>query len=168
MKKRFSKILLKLGPEFQLDIKTIRAEIGLSQTDFAMLLGVSPRTLQSYEQNWRNLGINIEKSALMALLCYRNREKFGEKVCWEETDCPPRVRKNCMAYWARQGHLCWLISGTYCKGVQIGSWKAKFALCLECDFFHTLLRGDLPLLTKDKSDNGQSSEKVTKILLLPD
>jgi putative transcriptional regulator len=35
------------------DIPKIRGGLGLSQTEFAMLIGVSPRTLQNWEQKRR-------------------------------------------------------------------------------------------------------------------
>ena len=36
-----------------LDIKLIREKLGVSQSEFAMIIGVSPRTLQNWEQGRR-------------------------------------------------------------------------------------------------------------------
>lgn len=35
------------------DAKTVRAKLGLSQNQFAALIGISPRTLQNWEQGHR-------------------------------------------------------------------------------------------------------------------
>lgn len=43
----------KIGVELPSDVKTIRNKIGLSQSAFAALLGVSVRTLQEWEQGRR-------------------------------------------------------------------------------------------------------------------
>ncbi len=35
------------------NVHTIRGNLGLTQTEFAMMIGVSPRTVQNWEQNRR-------------------------------------------------------------------------------------------------------------------
>ncbi|MCI5221580.1 MAG: helix-turn-helix domain-containing protein [Candidatus Electrothrix sp. AR4] len=50
------------------DVKTIRSKIGLSQSAFACLLGVSVRTLQEWEQ-----GLRTPKGPAQALLRVADR-----------------------------------------------------------------------------------------------
>jgi DNA-binding XRE family transcriptional regulator len=129
-----------------LDIRAIREEMGLSQSEFADLLSVSPRTVQSCEQGWRKPSSALEKSALLLFMAHRNGRTFGKKVCWEQPECNPKKRKDCMTYRSGQGHLCWLMSGTLCRGLRLNSWSDKLSFCLQCDFFFELLDGDLPIL----------------------
>ncbi len=134
--------------QITLDIKAIREELELSQSEFADLLAVSPRTIQSCEQQWRKPSASLEKGALLLMMAHRNGKLFGKNTCWKETSCEREIRDDCIAYWARQGHLCWLMGGTRCKGIRLRSWPDKLAVCMECDFFHQLLNGDLPILTE--------------------
>ncbi len=129
-----------------IDIKNIREELDLSQSGFADLLSVSPRTIQSCEQQWRKPGASLEKSALLLLMAHRNGTSFGKNACWKHTGCEPEKRKECMTYRSRQGHLCWLMSGTLCRGLRLVSWSDKLVFCLECDYFHKLLNGSIPIL----------------------
>ncbi len=130
----------------KLDLKAIREELDLSQADLAMLLGVSSRTIQSCEQAWRKPSPALEKAALMLLMAHRNGNRFGQRACWTATNCPRELRKGCMAYLSRQGHLCWLMTGTQCKGLRLRTWADKVSLCQECDFFRRLLKGKIPTL----------------------
>lgn len=129
-----------------LDIRAIRDELNLSQSEFADLLSVSNRTIQSCEQQWRKPSSSLEKSTLLLLMASRNGKSFAKSCCWKETGCEPGVKQDCIAFRARQGHLCWLLSGTICKGVRLKSWSDKLAICLECDYFQKLLKGALPRL----------------------
>ncbi len=130
----------------KLDIGAVREELGLSQAELADLLAVSLRTIQSCEQQWRQPSASLEKSALLLLMAHRHGSNFGKFVCWKDTNCDPKLRDGCMAYWSRQGQLCWLMTGTLCKGIRLRSWKDKIALCHRCDFFHQLLDGEIPTL----------------------
>ena len=55
-----------------IDLKAIRQELGLSQAQFARLLGFSVRAIQSCEQGWRKPGASLERSALLLLMANRN------------------------------------------------------------------------------------------------
>lgn len=132
-----------------LDIKAIREELGLSQSDFAGLLSVSHRTIQSCEQQWRKPSSSLEKAALLLLMGVRNGKSFAKQTCWKETNCERSIRDECITYWSRQGHLCWLMGGTLCKGVRLKCWSEKLAICLECGFFLDLLIDGLPVIEAD-------------------
>ena len=134
--------------QISVDIKAVREELELSQSDFAALLAVSPRTIQSCEQEWRAPSAALEKAALLLLLAHRNGPDFGKHTCWKVTGCERQLRVNCIAYRSRQGHLFWFLTGTFCKNVQVRTWDEKLALCSECEFFGEVTGGSIP--TREK------------------
>ena len=124
----------------KISVREIRAEMGLSQSELGGLVGISSRAIQSYEQAWRQPSELVERMLLLLLVAHRNGARLSQCRCWEETECPPGVRKRCIAYVARQGHLCWFLTGTMCKGQRQESWSDKLRLCLDCGFMQALLR----------------------------
>ena len=124
-----------------LDLKAVRKRMGLSQSEFADLIGVSLRTVQSCEQGWRNPSPSVEKAALLLLMAERHGVDFSGHTCWDSVQCSMGEREACLVYQTRQGHLCWLLSGHICKGIRLHSWDDKKRLCAECDFFRELLPG---------------------------
>ncbi len=128
-------------------VKAIREEIGLSQAEFATLLAVSPRTVQSCEQEWRKPSPFLEKHSLLLLMAHRNGARFGSRSCWKFNKCSQELRKDCIAFRSRQGHLCWLMTGTVCKGIRVKTWSDKIAMCRDCGFFSALLCGDVSIVS---------------------
>ncbi len=126
------------------DLKAVRNEIGLGQSEFAGMIGFSPRTVQSCEQGWRNPSPAVEKAALLILMAHRHGAEFSEHSCWESVQCSERERKGCLVFKTRQGHLCWWLSGHMCKGIRLSSWEDKKKLCAECVHFHVLLPEGFP------------------------
>ena len=118
--------------------------MGLSQSEFADLLGVSPRTVQSCEQGWRDPGPAVERTALLLLMAHHHGSDFVGHSCWATLQCSRPEREECLVYRTRQGHLCWLLTGHICKGVRLRSWEDKKALCSECEFFQILLPQGIP------------------------
>ncbi|MCX7597825.1 MAG: helix-turn-helix domain-containing protein [Armatimonadetes bacterium] len=122
-----------------LSIRAIRQRLGLSQADFAQLLGFSVRTIQSVEQGWRKPSAALRRMALLFLITHLQGPRLAKICCWEERSCPPELRENCVAYRCGQGHLCWFLTGTLCGGRRCRSWAQKEKLCLACPVFHHLL-----------------------------
>ena len=120
------------------DLRAIRTELGLSQTELASLVGFSVRTIQSCEQGWRKPSPALEKMVLLLYMAELHGTDFGAVPCWEVVDCPPERCKKCVAFRTRQGHLCWFLTGTLCRGERLTDWKQKRALCMECEFFKRL------------------------------
>jgi len=137
----------------EVDLKAIREEMGISQSEFAAMLAISPRTIQSCEQDLRAPSAGVEKAALLLLLAHRNGVEFGKHHCWRSTHCPKTLCGGCIAYLSRQGHLCWFLTGTYCKGVQVHTWGEKLALCNDCPFFAELVGGKIPVRTRHKGSH---------------
>lgn len=127
-----------------IDLKAVRRKIGLSQSEFADLIGGSLRTVQSCEQGWRNPSPAVEKAALLLLMAYRHGAEFSAHTCWDSVQCSEGEREGCLVYKTRQGHLCWLLSGHICKGIRLHSWEDKKKLCAECDFFRELVPDGVP------------------------
>ena len=127
-----------------IDLKAVRRKVGLSQAEFADLIGASLRTVQSCEQGWRNPSPAVEKAAILLLMAERHGAEFGGHACWDSLQCSEGERRGCLVYNTRQGHLCWLLSGHICKGVRLHSWEEKKKLCAECSFFKELLPGGIP------------------------
>ena len=128
----------------RLSLKAIRRRIGLSQSEFADLLGVSLRTVQSCEQGWRNPSPPVERAALLLLMAHRHGADLTGHRCWDTLGCSEVEREGCLVYRTRQGHLCWWLSGHICKGIRLRSWEDKKRLCGDCDFFRELLPEGFP------------------------
>jgi DNA-binding XRE family transcriptional regulator len=125
-----------------IDIRGIRDELGLSQSELAEQAGISTRALQSYEQGWRKPPEAVERLVLLLLIAIRHGASFGKHMCWETENCDPAIRERCVAYRTRQGHLCWFLTGTLCRGNRLKSWAAKKATCGKCKFMHLLLSSE--------------------------
>ena len=122
-----------------IDLKAIRRELGLSQAQFARLVGFSIRAIQSCEQGWRKPGASLERSALLLLMASRNEAGLSNLRCWEVMDCPPERRQECITYRSRQGHLCWFLNGTLCTNEKLQDWETKRPVCLNCTLFQMLM-----------------------------
>ena len=120
------------------DLRAIRERLGLSQAEFATLLGFSTRTVQSCEQGWRKPSPALHKTALLLLMAEEQGADFDKVICWKETHCPPERREKCVAYHARQGHLCWFLTGTLCGGTRLHTWTDKQVRCSKCIVFKKL------------------------------
>jgi len=128
------------GFEELLDVGRSRELLGVTQHQLADLLGVSVRTIQSCEQGWRKPSAALERSLLLLHLASRQGEALSDNVCWETVQCTQAERDRCLAHRARQGHLCWLLSGSYCRGERVGTWAAKKQICGECEFLTGMLQ----------------------------
>lgn len=58
----------------------------------------------------------------------------GNQRCWDIMRCPETVRQKCPAYMSQEDR-CWLITGTWCKGVQQGDARSKIRNCMTCEAF---------------------------------
>jgi len=122
-----------------LDVRAIRDELGLSQSELSALVGVSTRAIQSYEQDWRSPSEMVHRMLLLLVIAFRNGNQLARARCWEARECLPEIRNQCIAYLTRQGHLCWFLTGTMCQGQNKKTWDQKLHECLECCFMQSLL-----------------------------
>ena len=114
------------------DIRGLRKSLGVSQSQAARLLGVSTKAVQSYEQGLRTVPPHVQRTS--ALLLYtRWRKQHGQPApCWTVAGCRPADRSRCPAYLQQAGDLCWMLSGTKCRGGKPSTPAAKLAQCQQC------------------------------------
>jgi transcriptional regulator with XRE-family HTH domain len=120
-------------------LKSIRAELHVSQQAFSELLGCSLRAVQSAEQGWRHTSPALEKLALLLFVSLRRGRDFSHLCCWETNNCPAEHRERCLTYRFRQGHLCWFLTSTMCSGHETQTWEEKRDMCLKCSFFRAIV-----------------------------
>ncbi|MCP4219049.1 MAG: helix-turn-helix transcriptional regulator [bacterium] len=112
----------------------LRKKIGKTQKETAVLLGISKKAVESYEQGARNIPANIQR-ILYYLLFKLNMDKVeaGER-CWDFKECNSQYREQCIAWLAKEGFFCWFITGKVCIGEKAESGKSE-GNCFECRYF---------------------------------
>ena len=111
----------------------IRKKLDKTQKEMAALLGISIKTVESYEQELRNIPVNVERIVYF-LLFKLNREKLDEnEKCWDKKECPSSTQKNCLAWLAKEGFYCWFITGKVCAHEKRKSQGSDS--CFTCSFF---------------------------------
>jgi hypothetical protein len=93
------------------------------------------KTVESYEQGWRRVPVNIERILYFLLFKLNEGALRGEEPCWTVTDCPDSKRANCVAYLADEGRFCWFFTGRLCGGTDEGGAVS----CHTCPVFAQLL-----------------------------
>lgn len=120
------------------ELLNIRHYLGKSQSQIAKLLCVSTKTVQSWEQGWRNIPPGIERQ-LLFLLSLKHQFNKNIKPCWIIKKCPDKWRENCSAWEFKSGQLCWFINGTFCEGAPENNWAKKIKKCRNCDVLKSRL-----------------------------
>lgn len=116
------------------EFSLLRQRFQKTQKQMGELLGISLRTVQSFEQGWRKVPVHIERQMLFLLSA---KQGISGKVrpCWEiHRNCTPERREACPAWEFKVG-ICWFINGTICKGKVQQSWAKKMKLCRTCEVF---------------------------------
>jgi len=116
------------------EFSAIRHYLGKSQKKLALLLCVSTKAIQSYEQGWRIIPSSAERQ-LLFLLSLKKQSNEGSRPCWEIKKCPDEWRLNCSAWEFKAGHFCWFINGTFCQGRSEENWEKKIEICRQCKVF---------------------------------
>jgi DNA-binding XRE family transcriptional regulator len=114
-----------------------RGKLGKTQKQLAELLGISVRTVHSYEQGWRNIPEHTERYLYFLIINQRCRKK-GISPCWERKDC--KDKEGCPAFEFESGHMCWYICGTLCDCTKDACHRTKMEICKRCEMFKNLLR----------------------------
>ena len=120
------------------EFNKLRKKLNKSQQQMALLLGVSIKAVQSYEQGWRNIPTHMERQMFFLLSRVEGNQK-GRKPCWVIKKCPPETKEQCPAWEFQAGDLCWFISGTICDGNVHRNWKEKMKLCRSCEVLKSIL-----------------------------
>jgi DNA-binding XRE family transcriptional regulator len=120
------------------EFSNIRRYLGKSQKQLALLLCVSTKAIQSFEQGWRKISASAERQ-LLFLLSLKRQLDNSINPCWKIKKCPVEWRKNCSAWEFKAGHFCWFINGTFCQGRAEESWEKKIKTCRDCKVFQSRL-----------------------------
>ena len=116
----------------------IRHTLGKSQSQLALILCISLKTIQSFEQGLRHIPTYIERQMLLLLSLKRMSSNAAITPCWEIKNCPDEWRENCIVWELKARHFCWFINGTFCQGRMQESWTKKNELCRECEVYQTM------------------------------
>jgi len=112
----------------------IRNKLERTQKELAELLGISLKTVCSYEQGWRKIPCHIER--LLFFLLARKKGLLGKpKNCWDIRNCPPETREKCPVWEFDSGQFCWFINATFCKDSLQKNLQEKSQLCKHCQVF---------------------------------
>jgi len=114
-----------------------RRRLGKTQKVLAELLGVSLKTIHSYEQGWRSIPSHIERQ-LYFLIANQKDRRTEIRPCWEVKQC--NLKLDCPAWEFQSGHLCWFLCGTLCECGQYSTCKEKIEICRKCEIFQSLLK----------------------------
>ena len=120
------------------EVQYFREKLQKTQKQMAQLLGISLKTVQSYEQGWRNIPSHVERQALF-FLALKMENPQQPLSCWEIRHCTPEMKEACPAWEFKSGHLCWFINGTICQGRPQRNWKQKMVLCKKCIVFTSFM-----------------------------
>jgi DNA-binding XRE family transcriptional regulator len=111
-----------------------RRKLGKTQKELASILGMSLKTVHSYEQGWRAIPPHIARYLYFLI----GNQRYDGKLltpCWEKKLCAEK--ENCPAWEFQCGHVCWLVCGTLCESCNNGQTD-KLDLCKKCDVFKKL------------------------------
>jgi len=115
------------------EFSLLRERLGKTQKEMSQLLGVSLRSVQSFEQGWRRVPAHVERQILFLLAMKKGTRTL--RPCWEVQKCCLENREECPAWEFQVGHLCWFINGTRCQGKAQGTWAKKMSRCRQCKVF---------------------------------
>jgi DNA-binding XRE family transcriptional regulator len=121
------------------EFSQIRHYLGKSQSQLALFLCISHKTVQSFEQGFRKIPTYIERQMLLFLALKKMSSDAVIMPCWEIKNCPNEWRESCIVWELKARHFCWFINGTYCQGQFHESWKKKHEVCLECEVYQSMI-----------------------------
>jgi DNA-binding XRE family transcriptional regulator len=114
------------------DVRSVRKALGVSQSQAGRLLGVSTKAIQSYEQGTRAVPAHVQRAAALLFFARWRKGNGASAPCWKETGCRREVCETCPAFVQEAGDLCWMLTGTACRGEKAGTAEEKMARCQKC------------------------------------
>ncbi len=119
------------------DFYNARKKLGKTQKEMAELLGIALKTVNSYEQGWRNIPAHIERE-VWYLLSNQRGNPTNSDSCWDIVECG--VKEQCPAWEFQTGHMCWFICGTLCECTKGCTLAEKSKKCRSCVIIKDLLK----------------------------
>jgi hypothetical protein len=89
------------------------------------LLGIPVRTVQSYEQGRRVVPAHIQLKLAHILFLKQLSRGAKYKPCWTLAHGRKEYMSECPAYKLKAGTICWLVTGTRCRGLKAVSKPLK-------------------------------------------
>ena len=120
-------------------MKLIRKAAGWTQKETAMLLGVSKKAIESYEQGWREPPDAIWKE-LITLLALQRDYPSGYLPCWKLMKCPDAANQDCFCKKRLRGFFCWMTATTNCHRTHPELAHAGIVGCLSCPVVRQFLQ----------------------------
>ena len=120
------------------ELLRIRKILEKTQRQLAAILGISVRTIRSYEQGTRRIPGYIERQ-LFFILSQQQQVMTNGRLCWEVKNCPESRRSKCPAWEFHCGTLCWFINGTICQCAERETWEEKMDVCRKCEVLRFIL-----------------------------
>ncbi len=121
------------------DFKEVRKILKKTQKEMAALLGISRKTVESYEQGLRNIPGNMGRIVYFLLFKLNMGKIARGELCWKKKKCPLKIRENCIAWLAKEGFFCWFITGRVCALEKLLGESSSDS-CFECSFFKENLK----------------------------
>jgi len=121
------------------EFSQVRRYLDKTQNQLALLLCVSPKAIQSFEQGWRRIPTYIERQMLLLLSLKRLSSDAVITPCWEIKNCPNEWRENCIVWELQARHFCWFLNGTACQGRLQESYDKKLEICRKCEVYQSML-----------------------------
>jgi DNA-binding XRE family transcriptional regulator len=116
----------------KVEFSKIRHSLGKTQNEMARILCVSSKTIQSFEQGWRNIPSHVAREMLL-LESLKKYPLKNSKACWEVKNCLDEWKENCIVWELRIKNFCWYFNGLWCQGKMHESWEVKMLYCHDCE-----------------------------------
>lgn len=114
----------------------IRKCLKKTQRELSVLLGVSLKGVQSFEQGWRNIPAHVERQMIF-LAVMKDSGNEMKHPCWKVKKCSEEVKRNCPAWEFQAKRFCWMTNGLICQGKVHDSWEKKMDICMGCSIFRS-------------------------------
>ena len=123
----------------RLDFIRFRKTLDKTQMELAHLMGISVKTIKSYEQGWRTIPLYAQREVLL-LVSIKFEALAKREPCWVINDCPEDRKSACPAWEFNLGRLCWLVKGSVCNGGARKRWIYQTGHCKNCNAFPAILK----------------------------
>lgn len=121
------------------EFKRLRELMQWTQSEAAHFLGVSEKSVQSYEQGWRTPSDALWKEFLLIIALKRGYPD-AHRRCWQVMHCSPAVRDACFCARNMGGRFCWATCQATCMR-HIGGTGRRVIDCLHCPVTSQFLQG---------------------------
>jgi DNA-binding XRE family transcriptional regulator len=136
-------------------LSQVRHHLGKTQRQMAQIMGISVKSVQSFEQGWRGIPAFAERELLM-MLGLKKALAGRTRPCWSVKKCSEENRRKCPVWEFGAGNICWFFNGTLCQGKAPKSWDEKMRVCQNCEVFRSVF-------DFSESDEKKQSEVVKAV-----